>query len=75
MDLCIPNFGVQEMVFFPDVTKEVIPGAPEFKDGYMMVGETPGLGTDVNEELARKYPYQRSYLPTARRKDGSVHDW
>ncbi len=75
MDLCIPNFGVQEMVFFPDVTKEVIPGAPEFKDGYMNVSDTPGLGTDVNEELAKKYTYQRSYLPTARRKDGSVHDW
>jgi mannonate dehydratase len=75
MDLCIPNFGVQEMVFFPEVTREVIPGAPEFKNGYMNVLETPGLGTDVNEEMAKKYPYQRSYLPTARRKDGSVHDW
>ena len=32
MDVSIPNFGVQEMVFFPEVTHEVIPGAPEFKD-------------------------------------------
>ena len=75
VDISIPNFGVQEMVFFPEATQEVIPGAPEFKDGYMMVRETPGLGTDVNEELAKKYPYQRAYLPTARRKDGSVQDW
>jgi mannonate dehydratase len=75
VDISIPNFGVQEMVFFLDATNEVIPGAPEFKDGYMMVRETPGLGTDVNEELAKKYPYQRAYLPTARRKDGSVQDW
>jgi mannonate dehydratase len=75
VDISIPNFGVQEMVFFPEATNEVIPGAPEFKDGYMMVRETPGLGTDVNEELAKKYPYQRAYLPTARRKDGSVQDW
>ena len=63
------------MVFFPEVTQEVLPGAPEFKDGYMTVRDTPGLGTDLNEELARKYPYQRAYLPTARRKDGSVQDW
>ncbi len=75
VDISIPNFGVQEMVFFPELTNEVIPGAPEFKDGYMMVQETPGLGTDVNEELAKKYPYKRAYLPTARRKDGSVQDW
>ena len=75
VDISIPNFGVQEMVFFPEVTNEVITGAPEFKDGYMMARETPGLGTDVNEELAKKYPYKRAYLPTAKRKDGSVHDW
>jgi len=75
VDISIPNFGVQEMVFFPEVTQEVVPGAPEFKNGYMMVRETPGLGTDVNEEVAKKYPYQRAYLPTARRRDGSVQDW
>src|SRR5262249_7751577 len=66
VDVSIPNFGVQEMVFFPDATNEVIPGAPEFKEGYMMPREVPGLGTDVNEELAKKYPYERAYLPTAR---------
>jgi mannonate dehydratase len=75
VDVAIPNFGIQEMVFFPEVTRAVLPGAPEFKDGYMLAPETPGLGTDVNEELAKKYPYQRAYLPTARRQDGSVQDW
>jgi mannonate dehydratase len=75
VDVSIPNFGVQEMVFFPEVTREVLPGAPEFKDGHMVVSDAPGLGTDVNEELARKYPYKRAYLPTARRRDGSVQDW
>jgi len=75
VDISIPNFGIQEMVFFPEVTREVMPGAPEFQNGTMMVRDTPGLGTDVNEALARKYPYKRAYLPTARRGDGSVHDW
>jgi flagellar hook-associated protein 1 FlgK len=27
-------------------------------------------GVDINEEAARKYPYRRAYLPTARRRDG-----
>jgi len=75
LDISIPNFGIQEMVFFPDVAREVMPGSPTFKDGYMNVDDTPGLGTDVNEELAKKYPYRRAYLPTARRRDGSVQDW
>lgn len=75
LDLAIPNFGVQEMVFFPEVTREVMPGGPEFKDGYMTVSDTPGLGCDINEQAAKKYPYRRAYLPTARRKDGSVQDW
>jgi mannonate dehydratase len=75
VDISIPNFGVQEMVFFPDVAREVIPGGPVFQDGYMHVDDKPGLGTDVNEELAKKYPYKRAYLPTARRRDGSVQDW
>jgi mannonate dehydratase len=75
VDISIPNFGVQEMVFFRDVAREVMPGAPEFHDGTMNVTDAPGLGVDVNEEAAKKYPYRRAYLPTARRKDGSVHDW
>jgi mannonate dehydratase len=75
LDIAIPNFGIQEMVFFPEVTQEVITGGPTFDSGYMVVNDAPGLGTDVNEMLAAKYPYQRSYLPMVRRADGSVHDW
>ena len=75
VDISIPNFGIQEMVFFPEVAREVIPGGPEFKDGYMNVSDSPGLGVDINEAAAQKYPYRRAYLPTARRKDGSVQDW
>jgi mannonate dehydratase len=63
------------MVFFPDVVREVISGGPESRDNYMNVSDAPGLGCDVNEEAAKKHPYRRSYLPTARRKDGSVQDW
>jgi mannonate dehydratase len=53
----------------------VIPGGPTYRDGYLWVEETPGLGCDINEEAAARFPYQRSYLPTTRRADGSVHDW
>lgn len=75
VDLAIPNFGVQEMTFFPAVTEEVIFGGPDLVDGRLVVDDVPGLGTDVDEAAAAQYPYERSYLPTVRRADGSVHDW
>jgi mannonate dehydratase len=75
LDCAIPNFGVQEMVFFPEAVHDVLPGAPEFKDGYLLPSENPGLGVDLNDQAAKKYPYKRAYLPTVRRADGSVHDW
>ena len=75
LDLSTPNFGVQEWVRLPDVTHEVIPGMPEFRDGYLHVADAPGLGCDINETEAAKHPYRRSYLPTSRRLDGSVQDW
>jgi mannonate dehydratase len=38
-------------------------------------GERPGLGVDIDEDLATKYPYQRAYLPVNRRRDGTMHSW
>jgi mannonate dehydratase len=75
LDCSIPNFGVQEMVFFPEAVHEVMPGAPEFCDGYLLPSEKPGLGVELDEKAAAKHPYRRAYLPTVRREDGSVHDW
>lgn len=75
VDVSIPNFGVQEMVFFPDIVHEVLPGAPEYRDGRLWPNEAPGLGCDINEAAAARYPYKRAYLPTCRRADGAVLDW
>lgn len=75
LDIALPNFGVQEMVFFPEAVHEVMPGAPAFQNGALYVSDAPGLGVDLNEEAAAKYPYERSYLPVVRRADGAVMDW
>jgi mannonate dehydratase len=75
VDVAIPNFGVQEMVFFPEAVHEVMPGAPAYRNGYLLASEAPGLGVDINEEAAAKYPYSRAYLPMTRRADGAVMDW
>ncbi|MBI0382664.1 bifunctional D-altronate/D-mannonate dehydratase, partial [Streptomyces albiflaviniger] len=35
----------------------------------------PGLGIELDEEAAARFPYDPKYLPVSRRTDGSVHDW
>jgi mannonate dehydratase len=73
IDLAIWNFGVQESVFFGDKTKEVFPGTPEIKKGYLYINEAPGLGVDVNEALAAKYPItNHAGRWTIRRRDGTI---
>ena len=74
-DLSVPNFGVQEYMRHTDETDAVFPHAYSFEAGSMHPGEAPGLGVDIDEDLARKYPYKRAFLPVARLEDGSMHNW
>jgi mannonate dehydratase len=74
-DLSIPNFGVQEYMRHTEATDAVFPHAYTFEAGSLHPGEAPGLGVDIDEALAAKYPYRRAYLPVARLEDGSMHDW
>ena len=57
------------------LTDEVFPHNYSFEAGYMYPGDAPGLGVDLDEILAAKYPYQRAYLPLARKLDGTLTDW
>ena len=56
LDLWAPNFGVQEWCRFPELVYEMFPGTPEVRNGYMYANDKPGLGIEINEELAAKYP-------------------
>lgn len=73
IDLNIWNFGIQESIFFSDKEKEVFPGTPTLKNGYMFVNEAPGLGVDINEKLAAKYPISNNAGKwIIRKRDGTV---
>ncbi|HOI84660.1 MAG TPA: enolase C-terminal domain-like protein [Acholeplasmataceae bacterium] len=50
------NTGILEWCGFSDLMYQVFPGMPYAKDGYLYVSNKPGLGIDINEELAKKYP-------------------
>jgi mannonate dehydratase len=58
LDLACHNFGIQEVIGFGDALYEVFPGTPELKDGYLWPNDRPGLGIDLDESLAAKYPIE-----------------
>ncbi|MGN6270987.1 MAG: D-mannonate dehydratase ManD [Sphingomonas sp.] len=74
-DLSVPNFGVQEYMRHTPETDAVFPHAYSFERGMMHPGDAPGLGVDIDEALAAKYPYQRAFLPVNRLEDGTMFHW
>ena len=87
IDLAAPNFGVQEWSgieppnFVIQQLKgphgallEVFHGLPEFKDGYVYANDKPGLGVDLNEKEAKKYPCENvvTTWTQTRRRDGAL---
>jgi len=76
LDLACPNFGIQEAHLFRERTQEVFPGCPEIRDGMLWPNASPGLGIDLDEAAAAKYPFPTHPLngawPEVRQPDGTV---
>lgn len=76
LDLACSNFGIQESHNFSPAALEVFPGTPEIRDGALWSNDLPGLGIDIDEALAAKYPFPNDPLngawPPVRRIDGTV---
>ena len=76
LDLAIYNFGIQERTAFPERTQEVFPGCPEIRDGAYWLNDQPGLGIDVDEQAAARYPYTGDPFAyswgATRRRDGTI---
>jgi mannonate dehydratase len=76
LDVASSNFGIQEAYLFPERTRDVFPGCPEIRDGAMWTNDRPGLGIDIDEVQAARYPFpEHAYngaWPEIRRADGAV---
>jgi mannonate dehydratase len=75
LDLTINNFGIQEYGPHGDEVDAVFPHAYRYADGFLHPGEEPGLGIDIDLELAAEHPYRRAYLPVNRALDGTLIGW
>ena len=72
MDLAVWNFGIQESISFSEKLQSVFPGCPTMNKGYMSVNEVPGLGVDINEKEAEKYPITTKSNWQVRKNDGTI---
>jgi mannonate dehydratase len=51
-----PNFVIQELKGPREALLDVFPGLPEFRQGHVYANDRPGLGVDIDEREAAKYP-------------------
>ncbi|MSP11622.1 MAG: galactonate dehydratase [Chloroflexi bacterium] len=74
--LATPNWLIQEAIT-NDVPwrNEVLEHPIEVKDGYVDIPVRPGLGIDVNEKAAAKYPFKAEAVQRYFHADGAVADW
>jgi len=70
-----PNFILQELKGPRGALLDVFPGLPELRGGYVYPNENPGLGVDLDEAEAAKYPCDHSTTTwtQTRYPDGSLH--
>jgi mannonate dehydratase len=75
LDLSVNNFGIQEYMPHPTQAAEVFTTRYRFDRGYFELDDTPGLGVDIDETVAKKFPYEAAALPISRKLDGTLFDW
>ncbi len=75
VNLAINNFGIQELMPHQEIVHEVFKINYFYKDGYLYIDETPGLGVDIDETKATQFPYLRAFLPINRKTDGTLFHW
>jgi len=60
---CSPNFLILECIkTFGDFHADILEAPLQWEDGYIIPSKEPGIGVTLNEEVARKNPYDGKLL-------------
>jgi galactonate dehydratase len=74
--LSTPNWLIQEMITNDVPWRDEVLDAPlEVSNGYVLPPARPGLGVEVNEAAAAKYPFKPEAEQRYFHPDGAVADW
>jgi galactonate dehydratase len=74
--LATPNWLIQEMITNDVPWRDEVLDAPiEVVNGYVLPPARPGLGVEVNEAAASKYPFKPEAEQRYFHPDGAVADW
>jgi mannonate dehydratase len=70
-----PNFVIQELKGPREALLDVFPGLPQFKQGYVYANDLPGLGVDIDEVQAARFPCDSGVTTWTQTRliDGSLH--
>ncbi len=69
-----PNFILHDLKGPRDALLDVFPGMPELRQGYVYPNDRPGLGVDLDEREAAKYPCENTVTTwtQTRLRDGAI---
>ncbi|HPC99008.1 MAG TPA: D-galactonate dehydratase family protein [Bacteroidales bacterium] len=71
----INNFGIQEYMPHSEVVGDVFKTNYKFENGFLTIDDSPGIGVDIDEKAAARYPYITARLPVNRKSDGTLFNW
>lgn len=75
LNMAVNNFGIQEYMPHQETVNEVFKINYRFENGYLLIDDTPGIGVDIDEKAASKFPYTIARLPVNRKTDGTMFNW
>jgi mannonate dehydratase len=75
LNMSVNNFGIQEYMPHQEIVNEVFKTNYRFNDGFLTIDDSPGIGVDIDEKSAAKFPYMMARLPVNRKTDGTLYNW
>lgn len=73
---CIPNFALQEYPLGEGEPpkSEIVKSTLRLENGFLIIPDAPGIGIELMEDAAERYPYKPRQVHTRLHVDGSVVD-